>query len=177
MNCYERRKSKDKKLLLEFNKKMIAYNQGKLPIKPTLLETKPPQVLDGVQSKLEWYYKYPGTSLESQTNRKQFFYILEFENGIKFGRSQDTKHRFLTYTSPWCFPILRKQVYYCPVPDLVEMIFQKHFKSYLTTTSREYLIGIGFSHIFKYSEEIIKLIKDKQNIPPHLLNEKNKSKG
>ncbi len=32
-------------------------------------------------------------------------YIVEFENGVKVGMSEDIPRRLLAYKSPWCIPI------------------------------------------------------------------------
>jgi len=77
-------------------------------------------------------------------------YIVQFENGIKFGISNDMQNRVLTYKQPWCRPTKEIIGLECQYPKLVEQKVIEYFSDFAINPSREFLINVDLNNLKEY---------------------------
>lgn len=88
---------------------------------------------------------------------RSFVYLIEFDNGIKFGMSKGLKGtaRVDSYKSPWCRQIKNEVIIHCLHPGRIERKLQAKFRRYIKTRSSEFLIGIDFDVVRDYLENVL----------------------
>ncbi len=134
----------------QYNREIVKFNQGLRKTPPTIKEIE------------NFFSKNP--SLADTTGRLQYFYLVVFENGVKFGRTVSTKSRFANYDRPWCLPIIKTYIYDCPYADKAELLLRRKYRHRIKTLSSEFITGSNIGPIVKDAEEIVKLLNTRKKI-------------
>ena len=71
--------------------------------------------------------------------RKKGLYIILFDNGIKFGISDNFKKRLLFYKNPWCRSIEKVYFLSCFYPRILETRIKERFSTYIKGKSTEFI--------------------------------------
>lgn len=156
MNKYLRTLLNNPKVNRAYNTEVLKYNRGERDEAPSIEEIAH-QVLN-----------VDKPTLTALTGCVQYFYILEFDNGIKFGRTKSTESRFRVYREPWCRPILRQFKEVCISPDKLENIFRIRFSKF-ERINREFISANVYEKAVSYAQQIIKLMNANMAIPKDLL--------
>lgn len=101
--------------------------------------------------------------IEKTINYKKCgIYIIEFDNGIKIGKSNNINSRIHSqYKKPWCREIKRIKVYACRNFNAIELSVKKYFKDYIKNNSTEYITGVDFDTVCAYAYKTRKVKKRK----------------
>lgn len=91
-----------------------------------------------------------------------FVYAIEFEDGIKIGRTRNIATRLKEYTRPWNKKILAHASFEVPQAAKLEKLLRKRYSSYVCKGSYEYLVGISYLEVVKFIEEVNK-VKNNEN--------------
>lgn len=90
-------------------------------------------------------------------NKLKGIYIIKFDNGIKFGISDNCYERIKVYQSPWCRPIELAIAIEVAYPRIVEELIKKRFKTNLVTSkSVEFVTGVEFDIIKQFANSVKK---------------------
>lgn len=79
--------------------------------------------------------------------QKDYFYLIEFENGIKFGVTDNFKVRLRSYSSPWCKKIMSKVSIKILYATDMETVFKKRYKNFIKNNSTEYIQGLRIEDV------------------------------
>lgn len=105
-------------------------------------------------------------SYTKTTHRYPFegIYVLEFEDGIKVGRSKNIKDRIASYDKPWCKSIISSTFYYCDFTVTLEQEILNKSKDYIDyhSNSQEWIVGISYKEMISRVDKVIN-IKDCKN--------------
>lgn len=80
-------------------------------------------------------------------------YMVQFDNGIKVGISDNCHERFNTYRQEWNRPIKQTCFIKCQYPRMVEYKTTNKFKSNIIGVSKEFIQGIEFDIIKQFITE------------------------
>ncbi len=87
-------------------------------------------------------------------------YIIQFDNGIKVGKSKNFKNRLLAYTKPWSREIRNILVFKLTgvydIMSTVECELIKKFKSDINRNSSEFITNIDNINVIETARKIIK---------------------
>jgi len=91
--------------------------------------------------------------MELKMKKIKGLYIVEFENGIKIGISNNVHERLESYKKPWCRPIVNSFIVECQCPIQLELRIKKQFKKSITyNESTEFITGVTVDIIKAYAE-------------------------
>lgn len=94
--------------------------------------------------------------IEDKNRRRRGFYVLEFDNGIKVGVSDNFDERLKTYRSPWIRDIISS--YFLETGDCyhIERQMTKFFKKNITTNhSYEFISGVNVQDVIDTLKSIM----------------------
>lgn len=83
-------------------------------------------------------------------------YAIQFDNGIKIGRSADFQNRLWTYSYPWCRPIIRHVTYNCNHTYKGEANLKKALKDFTVKYSQEFVTELSFEAVSRIVEKFAK---------------------
>lgn len=83
--------------------------------------------------------------------RKSGLYIIEFDNGIKFGISKNIHSRFYSqYNKPWVREFKQVKVFAHNKPEQIELQLKRYFKHSIKEGSSEFLYNISFDEVIYF---------------------------
>ena len=78
-------------------------------------------------------------------------YLIEFNNGIKVGHSNNCLERIRTYLSPWCREIINAYYLECHYPKLVEkQVLNRYKRNIKTEYSTEFITDVSLKELMDY---------------------------
>lgn len=92
---------------------------------------------------------------------KKGLYIIEFDNGIKFGITSNIDRRKIAYLSPWDREIKQSKFFSCDKPEEIESELKRHFKNKTKKGSTEFVYGVSFEDIVSVVIAGIFLLEEK----------------
>lgn len=87
---------------------------------------------------------------------KPGLYAIQFDNGIKIGRSKNLKDRLSIYNRPWVRPILNRRWITCtPQSTHLLPVYEKELiKRFNDKRNGEFLVGVTFDEILQAIRDI-----------------------
>jgi len=80
-------------------------------------------------------------------------YVIEFDNGIKIGRTNNLMNRIDHYKSPWCRPIKSIWIMECCWPDYAEASIKSFLKENITSdNSTEFITNTPLERVLNVVE-------------------------
>lgn len=101
--------------------------------------------------------------------KRETFYLIEFENGVKFGRSANFPQRLAAYKNPWCREI--KNIYRkrCDHSSTMEHYLKRRYLKRIKPGTREFIINVSFDELVKTSDIIIDCLTKGLPFPKELI--------
>lgn len=80
-------------------------------------------------------------------------YVIEFDNGIKFGMSKHIQSRLSNYEAPWVREPIQYQCYKSKSAPSLENLIKTTFQKNITfANSREFISGVSFNDVLLFLE-------------------------